>query len=65
MKTHIRMQYAWTKQAVIYIVCTHAYACVSDLYYSVSTTLSRLLHAILPSFQRVPRQLYADISDND
>ena len=53
---------AWTKQAAIYIVCTHVYACVSDLYFSVSTTLMRLLHAVLPSYQRVPRQLYANIS---
>ena len=56
------MRYAWTKQAAIYIVCTHVYACVSDLYYSVSITLKQLLHTVLPSFQRVPRQLYADIS---
>ena len=58
-KSHV-ISYAWTKQAVIYIVCTHAYACMSDLYYSVSTTLRRLLHAVLPSFQRVHLQLYAD-----
>ena len=38
------------------------YMHVSDLYFSVSTTIRRLLHAVLPSFQRVARQLYADIS---
>ena len=57
------MRYAWTKQAAIYNVCTHVYACVSDLYYSVSITLRQLLHTVLPSFQRVPHQLYAEICD--
>ena len=45
-----RMRYAWTKQAAIYIVCTHVYACVSELYYSVSTKLIRLVDAVLASF---------------
>ena len=54
------MRYAWTTQAAIYSVCTHAYA--SDLYYSVSTALMWPPHAVLASFQRVHSQLYADIS---
>ena len=36
------MQYAWTKQAAIYILCTHMYACVSDLYYSRPAYLDNL-----------------------
>ena len=48
------MQYAWTKQAAIYIVCTHAYVCVSDLYYSVSTTLRRYYTLFYCHFSEYP-----------
>ena len=46
----------------LFILYVHTRMHVSDLYYSVSTTIRRLLHAVLPSFQRVPYQLYADTS---